>query len=1300
LKKILFFLFLLLSAIVFAQQPKLMLPIGHAALIKSVQFSPDKKYIASDAGDNTVKVWETNTGKLLYSVEPFDEGFDNILFSEDGKKISCISGRGVIKVLDIKSGQLINTFDLGGIPDCSTITKMTDKLMLSYIHCYGFKKDDRLFNTVIDTIKIWNRTNGSFIRAVNTNQMRIEDACFSKDGEILLAALNDSTFKVWETLTGRLLFTKKDTLALKTISVSNNSKYILVTSKKGSLKVWETKTGKLITAFGDTLKAVGAYFSPDGKYIAVNRGTISFDSLYKFGRRNGGELSIIQDGKIKYSIPDIQPYWPSRISPNNSLLSVKTKSGISTFEINSGNFLSNFSGADGTFNFSLDSKQIISNDGHKIIYWRISDNQSLSCKGSSYYVKNIQSIDSANLFEIEYNSLSGYDNQIPVTSKWDIVKGKPAGGLTKSVEDMLNKLGYKLPGFEDLDSFARKQKNNYAYKTSKSKNNKYQLFILKDTSIWIGEVRTKKILRRIDFNSRVYEAYFIDSLGDYFFVKLNDDQGSHKVYKSSTGEITFQFLKNWFTVISTIYAVIAPAFLFSTNGKYIYISASYFADPSRIYDLLNNKLLRTNIDNGSSIITFSQDEKKVAFLNNDTLFLQTIDDSITINKYNFNSIDSAFNNPSFLSFIFFSDDSKKIILSYANGAILLMPIDGNLKDIKEFKGHKNYIIQTRFTKDGKYIVSASADQTCKVWDVEKNTCLYTFFKTDLDNYLVYDDKGRFDGTPAARKLLYFTCGTEVIELDQLKDQLWVPNLAERIMKGETINSKTLDELNICGLTPETETMEGAGNEYRFKITPRRGGLGETILFVNDIEAKRYTPATLKKIDTTYELLVNKEQLSNYFIAGQENKVSIKAYTADNAISSRGIVINEDQSKKIAAVPNLYAVMVGVSKYKGEELDLKYAAKDATDLSAVISNAAKKLLNNDGKEHVFMYNLTTANERYQLPEKNSIKKVLEEIGKKAMANDILLIFFAGHGVMEGDKKQFYFLTADASKASATDAIADVGISTNELSEWIKPQNIKAQKRILIFDACNSGQAINDFVNIGKSDQNYMAARNDDKSQQIKAIDKLNEKSGLFILSASSSNQSAYEMGRYSQGLLTYALLKAIKQQPDILEDGKFLNVSRWFNAAEKTVSDIAKENGQRQEPQVVTASNINVGIVDEEVMAKIVLPMEKVLFTASIFLNSDETISDDNLELSKQINLQLNDLSARGTESKIVYTTATNATDAYTLVGRYEVKGNIVTIKVSIKQNKEIKQRFELSGTKNKLNELAAAVVEKAAGMVK
>jgi uncharacterized caspase-like protein len=512
--------------------------------------------------------------------------------------------------------------------------------------------------------------------------------------------------------------------------------------------------------------------------------------------------------------------------------------------------------------------------------------------------------------------------------------------------------------------------------------------------------------------------------------------------------------------------------------------------------------------------------------------------------------------------------------------------------------------------------------------------------------------------------------------------------------------KNLMSLISAALPPLIEEIYNSTNEYHFKITPRRGGLGETVLYVNGIEARRYKPEQLKKNETGFELLIKKDELNNYFIAGQENRVTVKAYTSDNAISSRGLIINEDKTKEATTPPNLYAVMVGISDYKGDELDLKFAAKDATDISAAISNAAKKLLNSDDKEHVFMYNLTTAKEHYQLPEKNSIKKVLEDIGKKATANDILLIFFAGHGIMEGEKKQFYFLTADASKVSATESVADVGISTAELTEWMKPQNIKAQKRVLIFDACNSGQAIKDFVKMGNDDQGYLAARNDDKAQQIKAIDKLNEKSGLFILSASASNQSAYEMGRYSQGLLTYSLLKTIKQQPDILSDGKYLDVSRWFNAARESVNDLAKESGARQEPQIVSNTNFNIGVIDEEVMAKIILPMEKPLFAASNFQNSNESIADDDLEISKLINLQLIDMAARGADSRIVYVTATNSSDAYTLSGRYEIKGNAIIIKVNVKQNKEIRYRFELSGTKDKLNELISGIVVKAAGMVK
>jgi hypothetical protein len=404
----------------------------------------------------------------------------------------------------------------------------------------------------------------------------------------------------------------------------------------------------------------------------------------------------------------------------------------------------------------------------------------------------------------------------------------------------------------------------------------------------------------------------------------------------------------------------------------------------------------------------------------------------------------------------------------------------------------------------------------KLWDAETNKLLYTFFAVDSADYLVVDSYNRYDGTEGARKLLYFTCGTEVIGLDQVKDQLWVPNLVERILKGENINAPKLSDLNICGLTPLVEDKVQKGG-YGFKITPRRGGLGETVLYVNDIEVKRYQPAQLSKTRSCYELHVAASELQAYFATGQSNPVTIRSYTAKNDISSRGAVIlnKPGSSPAVKTTPNLYAVMIGVSDYKGPELQLKYAAKDATDLSKAFAFSARKLLNTDGREHVFVYNLTTNKNRYLLPEKRAIQQTLAMIGKKAAANDILLIFFAGHGVTHGEKKQFYFLSADASGASAMDAPALVGISTAELTDWIQPSKMKAQKRILILDACNSGQAINDLVQFGGKQQNYVAARGDDRAGQIKAIDKLNERSGFFILAASASNQSAYEMGRYSQ-----------------------------------------------------------------------------------------------------------------------------------------------------------------------------------------
>ena len=270
--------------------------------------------------------------------------------------------------------------------------------------------------------------------------------------------------------------------------------------------------------------------------------------------------------------------------------------------------------------------------------------------------------------------------------------------------------------------------------------------------------------------------------------------------------------------------------------------------------------------------------------------------------------------------------------------------------------------------------------------------------------------------------------------------------------------------------------------------------------------------------------------------------------------------------------------------------------------------------------------------------------------------------------------------------------DVGISTEEISEWIKPQVMKAQKRILIFDACNSGQVIKEMISIGQKGQNYLASRSDEKGKQVKAIEKLNERSGMFILSASASDQKAYEMGKYNQGTLTYSLLRAIKEEPDILEDRKYLNVSRWFNAAEKSVGELARETGASPQPQVVSTTNFNIGVVDEDVRDKIVLPFKKPMLTRSEFRNTDLRL--DNLKLRAIVDKELDEISGHSSSASIMYSPEYDGANIYAISGDYTVTGNLVAVSVMLtKGGTDVKTKFEVNGTVNQPEIMAKSIVD-------
>jgi hypothetical protein len=234
-------------------------------------------------------------------------------------------------------------------------------------------------------------------------------------------------------------------------------------------------------------------------------------------------------------------------------------------------------------------------------------------------------------------------------------------------------------------------------------------------------------------------------------------------------------------------------------------------------------------------------------------------------------------------------------------------------------------------------------------------------------------------------------------------------------------------------------------------------------------------------------------------------------------------------------------------------------------------------------------------------------------------------------------------------------------------------------------------LKEIISFNNDAKNLLASRGDENGKQKKAIEKLNEKSGMFILSASASDQKAYEIGKYNQGALTYSLLKAIKEQPDILEDRQYLNISRWFSAAEKTVGELARETGTRQQPQVVSTSNFNIGVVDDDVRNKIVLPFEKFLFTRSEFRNTELRI--DNLKLRSLIDKELSDLSDDNSDVPLLFNPEYEGSNIYSLSCDYTVTGNDVSVSaVIIKGGIEIKTKFDIKGKADNLLLLSGSII--------
>jgi WD40 repeat protein len=86
---------------------------GHSHLVNSVAFSHDCQRLASGSSDDTIKIWDTASGRCIQTLEGHSHWVQSVIFLHDGQRLASGSNNNTIKIWDATSGRCVQTFNVG-----------------------------------------------------------------------------------------------------------------------------------------------------------------------------------------------------------------------------------------------------------------------------------------------------------------------------------------------------------------------------------------------------------------------------------------------------------------------------------------------------------------------------------------------------------------------------------------------------------------------------------------------------------------------------------------------------------------------------------------------------------------------------------------------------------------------------------------------------------------------------------------------------------------------------------------------------------------------------------------------------------------------------------------------------------------------------------------------------------------------------------------------------------------------------------------------------------------------------------
>lgn len=529
---------------------------------------------------------------------------------------------------------------------------------------------------------------------------------------------------------------------------------------------------------------------------------------------------------------------------------------------------------------------------------------------------------------------------------------------------------------------------------------------------------------------------------------------------------------------------------------------------------------------------------------------------------------------------------QSIVVGTTNGNIYIWGPGENESRLKR-KEHGGSINCISLSADSTRMYTSDRTGQVTIWDTgtfEPIMKIYSMFDPAGEwNYIFITPDNYYKSMPGAHKFINFVKDGKAFNFEQFDLRNNRPDIVVERLGGspetvDLLHKAWLKRLRRAGIRAE-ELAEGY-HAPEIRLLNRDGipqvtktgevtldilcsddlyDVTEVSVMLNNVPV---LPSEMRSHDGSRKVRVT----PTVPLAVGNNEISIMCYNRQGTGSVREI-INVAYVPAEARKPDLYVVAAGVSRYAEPGHDLSYAGKDAADIAELAGK-----LPAGGFGNVRKLVLTDAD--FNAAALGRIRDFISG----ARRDDVVLLFYAGHGVLDADL-DYYLAGHDMDFANP----AKGGIPYEDFVGTFDAT--PAVNRYSFIDACHSGEldkedcALVNTVEMPEGEELvFRAGGNALKAkEEVETINRLMNDMfadtrwdvGATVLSSAGAAEFAVESDEWRNGLFTYCLKEGFtSSQADLNHDGK-ISFSELIDHTAKRVKELS---GGSQTPTVRSNNN--------------------------------------------------------------------------------------------------------------------------------